>query len=140
MCPPIVIGVAGGLLIVTRPGLAPRLRWWGGVAITLPVMMLGWIPFRAESLESLSMTFAMWAKLFDPAAYTWLGMRGNVYLFAALLLVGILATHGVKEKLLPRLARRPVLAWAGDSLSVAVMTALVIVFLRPINQFIYFQF
>ena len=129
--------MAGGLLIVTRPGLASRLRWWGGVAITLPVMMLGWIPFRAESL---SMTFAMWAKLFDPAAYTWLGMRENVYLFAALLLVGIFATFGVKERLLPRLARWPVLAWAGDSLSVAVMTALVIVFLRPINQFIYFQF
>ena len=118
-------------------GLASRLRWWGGVAITLPVMMLGWIPFRAESL---SMTFAMWAKLFDPAAYTWLGMRENVYLFAALILVGIFATFGVKEKLLPRLDRLPVLAWVGDSLSVAVMTALVIVFLRPINQFIYFQF
>ncbi len=29
--------------------------------------------------------------------------------------------------------RRPVVAWAGDSLSVAVMTALVMVFLRPIN-------
>ena len=48
----------------------------------------------------------------------------------------IFATYGVKEKLLPRLARLPVLAWAGDSLLVAVMMALVIVFLRPINQFI----
>jgi hypothetical protein len=28
----------------------------------------------------------------------------------------------------------------GDTVAVAVMTALVVVFLRPINQFIYFQF
>ncbi len=118
-------------------GLAHWVRWWGGVAITLPVMMLAWIPFRAESLSA---TFAMWAKLFEPAAYTWLGMRENVYLVAALVLLGIFLTYGVKEKLLPRLAKMPVWAWSGDTLSVAVMTALVIVFLRPINQFIYFQF
>lgn len=100
-------------------------------------MMLAWIPFRADSL---AMTFAMWAKLFEPAAYTWLGMRENVYLIAALVLAGIFMTYGVKEKLLPRLEKLPVLAWSGDTLSVAVMTAVVIIFLRPINQFIYFQF
>lgn len=118
-------------------GFSHWLKWWGGLAVTLPTMMLAWIPFRADSLP---MAIAMWAKLFNPAAYTWLGLRENDYLVAALVLVGVLLTYAIKERLLPRLARFPVAAWSGDTLSVAVMAALVVVYLRPINQFIYFEF
>jgi len=115
--------------------LTRRVRWWGGFAITLPVMMLAWVPFRADSL---SMTFAMWAKIFDLSAYAWLGMRENVYLIAALMLSGIFLVYVVKERLLPYLSK--ILLWIGDVASIAIITALVIIFLRPINQFIYFQF
>jgi len=107
------------------------------MALTLPAMMLACVPFRADSLSS---ALAMWGKLFDPSAYRWLGMRENVYLIATLVLVGIYATFFVKERVLPRLAGWPVIVLIGDILTVAVVTALVIVFLRPINQFIYFQF
>jgi len=121
---------------ITR-GLRPRVKWLGGLAVTLPVMMLAWIPFRAESISA---SFDMWARLFQPSAYTWLGMRENVYLVAALILAGVFIVFAVREKLLPRMQRRRSLVFLGSTASSAAMIALVIVFLRPINQFIYFQF
>lgn len=117
--------------------LGKRIRWWGGVAITLPVMMLAWVPFRAETVAH---TFVMWGKIFDPSAYLWLGMRENTYLITALILFGVFSTCAVREKIMPKIqAVRFVIAVADISM-VALMIALVIVFLRPINQFIYFQF
>jgi len=113
------------------------IRLWGGMVITLPVMMLAWIPFRAESVFD---TLSMWSKILEPTAYTWLGMRENTYLITTVILLGIFITYFVKEKLLPRLNTVRLWSTIGDSISVAVMVALVIVFLRPINQFIYFQF
>jgi alginate O-acetyltransferase complex protein AlgI len=118
-------------------GFARSLRWLGGVAITLPVMMLAWVPFRADSIAD---TLTMWAKIFEPSAYTWLGMRENTYLITAVILLGVFLTFSVKEKLLPRIRRMRFGIVIGDVVSVAVITALVIIFLRPINQFIYFQF
>jgi hypothetical protein len=45
-----------------------------------------------------------------------------------------------RERVIPALRRVPV-AWpALETLGCAVLIALVFVFLRPINQFIYFQF
>ena len=117
--------------------LSRWLRWWGGLALTLPVMMLAWIPFRAESLSD---TFAMWQKIFQPSAYTWLGMRENTYLITALILLGVFATYAVREKILPRVCAMRFGVAVIDIGVIAVMMALVIVFLRPINQFIYFQF
>ena len=58
-----------------------------GWLITLPIVMLSWIPFRAQSLVD---AFSMWATLFSPAQYTWLGMRENTYLITAILLIGII--------------------------------------------------
>lgn len=118
-------------------GLHSLLRWWGGVAITLPVMMLSWIPFRAESLSN---TFTMWGKIVDPAAYGWLGMRENVYLIAALILVSIFITYGLREKLAARLEQIKSLYLALDTLVTSVVAIVVLIYLRPINQFIYFQF
>ena len=86
----------------------------------------------------------MWAKLFDPKGYTWLGMRENVYLITAFMLLGILLVHSLRQKILPRLQLISFYGAAmvaiADILVVAVMTSLVIIFLRPITQFIYFQF
>ena len=44
------------------------------------------------------------------------------------------------EKIVPKIQTFRFSAALADILTVALMTALVIVFLRPINQFIYFQF
>lgn len=117
--------------------LTRSVRRWGGIMITLPIMMIAWIPFRAESLQS---TFIMWSKIFDPSSYFWLGMRENVYLVTALILVGVFITYVTKERLLPILESKRALVFSIDVILVAIITLLVVVFLRPINQFIYFQF
>jgi alginate O-acetyltransferase complex protein AlgI len=109
----------------------------GGMGVTLPVMMLSWIPFRAESLE---MTFSMWGKIFDPYSYTSLGMRENAYLVTAIILFGMLLTYVVKNKVMPLLGKNTVIVLFGETIVFCVVLPLVIVFFRPINQFIYFQF
>jgi len=113
------------------------LKWLGGFMITLPLMMLAWIPFRADSLSA---TFEMWGRVLTPSAYTWLGMRENVYLITALILVGTIAVYFLQRKIMPLLQGKKLVVLFADTAVVAVMTALVIVWLRPINQFIYFQF
>ena len=110
-----------------------------GMLITLPVMMLGWIPFRAESLEQ---TFTMWMKAFDPFDFFYLGMRENTYLVAFLITVLFFANYwgniGVK-----RIKERKGFRQVEISLSClyyGVLIAVLAIFLRPVHQFIYFQF
>ena len=106
--------------------------------LTLPVMMLAWIPFRAETLK---ITFGMWSKVVTPFAYTSLGMRENTYLVTAFILVGILVTYWIKTKLIPLITQKNNNSLViGESLVFSIIIPLVIVFFRPINQFIYFQF
>ncbi len=117
--------------------LSDRVRVVGGFAVTLPLAMLGWIPFRADDLPS---ALAMMAKTVDPRAYGALGMRENTYLVTALVLASVMAAYATRTWLLPEIERHPV-AWVLiRSAGFAVAIALVFVFLRPINQFIYFQF
>ena len=107
---------------------------WG---VTLVVCMLSWIPFRARSMSD---AFDMYALLFDPARYTFLGMRENNYLIAALLMAGFLLFWFVYHNRfrLPGSAGR--IAFAFDCGVIAISFGFVFVFLRPISQFIYFQF
>ena len=107
-----------------------------GFLITLPLMMLGWIPFRAESLDT---TFSMWAKVIDISAYGFLSMRENAYLVAALLLTGFISTFTrLKPYPLYKLqlhANKPI-RWI-------IYYILIIIMIRyagPKEQFIYFQF
>ena len=112
-------------------------RTYGGWAITLPLAMLGWIPFRAQSVGD---TVTMFAKLISPGNYLWLGMRENTYLVAAVSLMVCLiayAFHLYGERLFRRWRW---VNFAVETTTMAVVIALVFVFLRPITQFIYFQF
>tara|TARA_A100001011_G_C13730188_1_gene603222 strand:+ start:52 stop:513 length:462 start_codon:yes stop_codon:yes gene_type:complete len=70
----------------------------------------------------------------------WLGMRENTYLITAAILLCIIATYVVRQIILPRISFSLVSFKIADVISVGVMVAFVIIFLRPINQFIYFQF
>lgn len=130
--------IAGYRYFARSTSLLPEwLRIWGGRFITLPLVMLSWIPFRAVSVQD---AWAMFAKLTNPRDYFWLGMRENNYLIAALVLVLVFATYAV-HLYAPRIMRR--WAWLDFSVETATMAiviALVFVFLRPISQFIYFQF
>lgn len=117
--------------------LDERLKIMGGIILTLPIIMLSWIPFRADSM---SITFGMWGKVIDPFAYSSLGLRENVYLVAAVVTLGFFLTYFLKNNFLPSIKYNRGALIIGESLIFAVMTALVIIFLRPISQFIYFQF
>lgn len=137
-------GIYHAVAILCYRMLAPLIRfvpralqWVVGVAITLPVMMLGWIPFRAESVHD---ALLMWGRLFDPSAYLWLGLRENVYLVTALLTLLVIMMFAVHHWVIPRLSRLPAVLAIGDMASVAVTTFLALVFLQATNQFIYFQF
>jgi len=118
-------------------GLHEKVRVIGGIIITLPVMMLGWIPFRTQDIST---TFTMYARLFDTESYHWYGLRENTYLICALLVVGIACTYIFREYLLPRLRRNVVTSFMVEVPGFAVIAGLVFIFLRPISQFIYFQF
>jgi D-alanyl-lipoteichoic acid acyltransferase DltB (MBOAT superfamily) len=108
-----------------------------GWAIMLPLVMLSWIPFRAESLPA---ALAMWGKLLLPTEYLALGMRETTYLVAALLLLAVVWAWLAREYVIPALRRTP-FAWpVVQTAGYTVAIALVFVFLRPITQFIYFQF
>ena len=120
-----------------RRRLPRRVRDIGGWIITLVVSMLAWIPFRASSMEE---ALGMLGTLIHPRNYTWLGMRENNYLIATLLMAFFLLvwfTHRERK----RIAALPTLLLFGLETTIAgVVTGLVFVFLRPVAQFIYFQF
>ena len=99
--------------------------------------MLGWIPFRADSIHA---TISMWQKLLIPRNYLWLGMRENTYLITALLLIFILITYWFHKMSKDLADKWPKLNFIAVAIVIAVVVYLDFIFLRPINQFIYFQF
>ena len=114
-------------------------RWpvvaWG---LTLMLSMAGWIPFRATSVDQ---TLVMFGRLLDPRAYHLSGriLIGYSYVAVAVLLVGMVACHLLRRWH----ARRPLPAWVltpATALGVALMVATLIALMRPVQQFIYFQF
>ena len=114
-----------------------RFRFLGGILVTLPVMMLSWIPFRANSLND---ALGMWLKIFNPLAYTWLGMRENVYIITFLVLISFFIVYFFKVKILPIINSKKFISIICDIILITFVTSMVIVFFRSINQFIYFQF
>jgi D-alanyl-lipoteichoic acid acyltransferase DltB (MBOAT superfamily) len=141
----VVWGLYHATLIYVGRRLADVARRWPrwliqltGWGLTLVFVMLSWVPFRAQSLEQ---TFSMWAKVFTPTAYAGLGLRENYYLVAFLLTAGVAtayAFHGPLSEWLRRRSR-PSIAIT-DTAAMGVVVALVFIFLRPVRQFIYFQF
>ncbi len=118
------------------PIVPARFKMMVGWFLTLYIIMLGWIPFRADSLES---SLALLGRVLDLSSYRGLAFRENFYLLVFLLTCGMVVawfiTHA-KTSLLNR-------AWfrqAGEIITMSVMIFVVFIFLRPVSQFIYFQF
>lgn len=108
-----------------------------GWCITIPLAMLSWIPFRAVDLTH---SFTMMGKVLSPAAYTSIGMRENIYLITALMFLLITAAALIENI---RVKETPLAKVATKIYNVAKFTMIIILiftFLRPISQFIYFQF
>jgi len=107
------------------------------LAITLLLSMLAWIPFRAQSLDDAG---ALYLRLFYWANYLWLGLRENAYLVAAVLLIGFLSCY-MAVSLYKRVNKSAKsLFMVLDTAILGAVLATLFVFLRPVNQFIYFQF
>lgn len=117
--------------------LPPRFRQWGGWAITLPLAMLAWIPFRAQTV---GIAFEMFSKLASPREWLYLGMRENTYLVATVLFLGMILTYAVHENAGRWIGKSQPARFVSETVLTGIVTALVFVFLRPISQFIYFQF
>ncbi len=109
-----------------------------GLLITLPLTMLGWIPFRAESIEE---SVLMLSKVVKISEYSFLGMRENVYLIAALSLILFFIGYIYIQKVKPFIiTEKPRSFDYVQTIERTMLIILVFIFLRPINQFIYFQF
>jgi alginate O-acetyltransferase complex protein AlgI len=119
-----------------REALPRWFRTLGGWAWTVPMSMLGWLYFRAETLEQAN---GMLLLAFDPRRLTTLSMHENAYLITFLFFVGLLAVAGVLH--VQRSARVPMaLRHAGLVVANAVMFFWIFLMLREVEQFIYFQF
>jgi len=123
--------------IVKSKYVNKRLRENVGWFIVLPITMLSWIPFRAESLSD---AFQLYEKMFHIKNYSFYSLRENYFLIAAILLLGfLLAYYTFHWK--PRKNKLSMsVRFIGEILVYSTMLFLVYVFLRPISQFIYFQF
>ncbi len=114
-------------------GPVGRLIGWG---LTLAIAMLGWIPFRSPDVAT---TFALFGRLFDLHSYFSLGFRENTYLVVFIMFVGMLTLHWMgKIEWQGRLGR--IVHGVASTVAVAAATFTVFIFLRPVAQFIYFQF
>lgn len=98
--------------------------------------MLGWIPFRVTGVAAMLQYFE---KIITPHAYTFLGMRENNYVITFLILLLIVAAYLLTTYIKPRLENK-LIGQVAHVATLSVAVALVIIFLRPISQFIYFQF
>jgi len=140
----VIWGFLQGSLVTIHRLLSPKLmrfplvlRKVGGWAITTPIMMLCWIPFRADTVE---VALQMYMKLFSAKEWTYLGMRENTYLVAASIFGSMVISYFIHEYAVEYLRK---VRWVGlliESVTMGLATSLVFIFLRPINQFIYFQF
>ena len=108
-----------------------------GWFIVLPIVMLSWIPFRAVNMGD---TFTMYGKMFKWVNYFYYTLRENYFLIASILLLGFIASYYISNWK-PTHNRKMVFIYQyGKVFIYSIMLFLVFFFLRPISQFIYFQF
>ncbi|MEO6490240.1 MAG: MBOAT family O-acyltransferase [Ferruginibacter sp.] len=117
-------------------GISKPLLNISGWCLSLPFLMLGWIPFRVTDLSTVK---AYFFKIFYPSQYSWLGMRENVYVVTSLIMLFCILAYLVDKYVVPSIENTIVGQFA-NVIQMTFVVAMVIVFLRPISQFIYFQF
>lgn len=103
---------------------------------TLPAVMLAWIPFRAANVQQ---TIELLSKILQPKSYLHLAFRENFYLFVFLLLAGMLGCSFL-TKLNRAWVHYPFVRQGAEVAVLSLMMFFVFIFLKPVSQFIYFQF
>ena len=83
----------------------------------------------------------MYGKLLQPSEYLHYSLRENNYLITVVLLIGLVSSYSLSKIKLdvtnPWMTATKI---AFESIKYGIRLFLVFVFLRPISQFIYFQF
>jgi ABC-type polysaccharide/polyol phosphate export permease len=104
----------------------------------LLIAMASWIPFRSNSVEQ---ELIMFAKIANPFDYTWAtrSVGGYTYILTAVVLLAMLGAYGCKWVHETYAVPRLVVA-AAATVSVALMASSILLFMRDVKQFIYFQF
>lgn len=122
---------------------SPLVRSWPkamravvGWIITIPIMMLGWIPFRANSLDG---AVTLMLRVLDWHSYHALAFRENFYLLVFVFMVGMLLVGALARSSF-KLLKVPALRVVGQHAAITIVLFAVFIFLRPVSQFIYFQF
>jgi hypothetical protein len=82
----------------------------------------------------------MYEKLFQPISYTSIGMRENIYIVTFMLMVLFLIYYFFAEFSKFFLDKLPILSFWFGVIKYSFIIVMVYTFLRPISQFIYFQF
>ncbi len=130
--------VLGYRLLVPRVYFPSGLLGWGlSLAITLPLMMAAWIPFRAQSVAD---TFLLWRKMLDPSTYMSLGLSPNSYIIAAAVLIAMFVRWFTSEIASSWFKDGGVVKLTALTSYYAVIIGMVFIFLQVKTQFIYFQF
>ena len=114
-----------------------KINLFWGCFFTMPFIMLSWIPFRTNSIND---TFLMWSKIINPLNYFTLNLRENIYITTFVLFLGLILTFTFKKYFKKRKKGFLILIIISDIFLISVIFLLTFIFLRPINQFIYFQF
>jgi D-alanyl-lipoteichoic acid acyltransferase DltB (MBOAT superfamily) len=107
-----------------------------GWCLTIPLVMLAWLPFRSETLAQ---TFTLLGKLINPGSYLRLSFRENFYLIVFLIMAGMLASYALKQARHP-IFSNPIVLRVSEAAALSLMIYFDFIFLKPVNQFIYFQF
>ena len=99
--------------------------------------MLGWLPFRSESL---SQSLELFKIILDPNNYESLNMRENSYLACALILFSHFFVYFFIKKFSHFFKKLSLTVLVLEIIFLTFLISILIMNLRPINQFIYFQF
>ena len=127
-----------------------KIKIWAPVSwsLTLILVMLSWIPFRAENLTH---TFNLFERLFNLTMWIkpdhiggkfplWLGLHRDSYYVAASILLCMILLWYFKQFILPFLDKYSIVVYSTKIMPFIFLLPIVYLFLQPTSQFIYFQF
>jgi D-alanyl-lipoteichoic acid acyltransferase DltB (MBOAT superfamily) len=105
--------------------------------ITLQLIMLNWIPFRANNFSD---TFIIWSRLFDFNNWFQLSLKENTYIIIFLITFSYLNLPFFVKLYNRILLKRYSIKFIFEVLFLFFIVTLIIIFFKVIDQFIYFQF
>jgi D-alanyl-lipoteichoic acid acyltransferase DltB (MBOAT superfamily) len=105
--------------------------------LTLQLVMLSWIPFRANNLGD---TLLIWGRLFDTKSWFNLSFKENTYLIIFLICIFYLVTPFIIKLYKRILIKIYFIRFNVELIFLFLILTLVLINFKVINQFIYFQF